>query len=222
MPKATAVWLVDNTSLTFDQIAHFCSLHHLEVKAIADGDLGQGIKGLNPLLTGQLTQEQIDEAQLDSSVRLEISSTSAAEIQEERKNDPSKKAKRYTPVSVRQNRPSAILWLVRNHPELKDAQIIRLVRTTKGTISSIRDRTHWNISQLQPLDPVSLGICTQSELDKEVSKIVSSSPPPSSDSPDDSLLPASETQDGLSESSDSPTATADEVFKNFSDSPSQE
>ena len=223
MPKATAVWLVDNTSLTFNQIAHFCSLHHLEVKSLADGDSGQGIKGLDPILTGQLTREAIDAAQLDSSIRLELSApkVDVPELQN--------KGPRYTPVSKRQDRPNAILWLVRNHPELRDPQIVKLVGTTKGTITSIRDRSHWNISQLQPLDPVTLGICTQIDLDKQVKKATDAAPPSASKSPDDSLLPASQTQGGTSPTTESPqpdtTATTDaddaeEVFKNFTTSES--
>ena len=135
MPKATAVWLVDNTALTFEQIAHFCSLHHLEVKSIADGDSAQGIKGLDPVATGQLSKENIKEAEADPKVRLVLLDPKV-KVPELKKKGP-----RYTPVSRRQDRPSAILWLVRNHPELKDAQIIRLVGTTKSTISAIRDRT---------------------------------------------------------------------------------
>ena len=223
MPKATAVWLVDNTSLTFNQIAHFCSLHHLEVKSLADGDSGQGIKGLDPILTGQLTREAIDAAQLDSSIRLQLSApkVDVPELQN--------KGPRYTPVSKRQDRPNAILWLVRNHPELRDPQIVKLVGTTKGTITSIRDRSHWNISQLQPLDPVTLGICTQIDLDKQVKKATDAAPPSAAKSPDDSLLPASQTQGGTSPTTESPppdtTATpdaddAEEVFKNFTTSES--
>src|ERR1700757_1427555 len=166
MPKATAVWLVDNTSLSFDQIAELCHLHPLEVKAIADGDAAQGIKGLDPVSTGQLTREQIAEAEADPEKKLEISAPKVAVPSPER----GKKGPRYTPVSRRQDRPNAILWLVRNHPELKDAAIMRLVGTTKATIAAIRDRTHWNAATLAPMDPVTLGLCTQTDLDFEVNR----------------------------------------------------
>src|SRR5215218_5798651 len=139
MPKATAVWLVENTALPFDQVADFCKLHPLEVKAIADGDSAQGIKGLDPVLTGQLTREEIEKAVADPNHRLKLLDAKVRLPDAKRKKGP-----RYTPVSRRQDRPNAILWLVRNHPELKDAQIMRLVGTTKSTIQAIRDRTHWN------------------------------------------------------------------------------
>jgi hypothetical protein len=139
MPKATAVWLVDNTALSFEQIAAFCTLHPLEVKAIADGEAAQGIKGADPVITGQLTREEIAKAEKDPAYRLKLAppKVKLPEVK-------SKKGPRYTPVSRRQDRPNAILWLVRNHPELKDAAIMRLVGTTKPTIAAIRDRTHWN------------------------------------------------------------------------------
>ncbi|MEM9221837.1 MAG: cell cycle transcriptional regulator TrcR [Pseudomonadota bacterium] len=162
MPKATAVWLVDNTSLSFDQIAVFCRLHPLEVGAIADGDAAQGIKGADPIQTGQLTREEIKRGEADSAYRLKISKPKTVVPELKRK------APRYTPVSKRQDRPNAILWLLRHHPELKDAAIIRLVGTTKTTITAIRDRTHWNSANLQPLDPVTLGLSTQVDLDREV------------------------------------------------------
>ncbi len=167
MPKATAVWLVDNTSLSFDQIAAFCRLHPLEVKAIADGDAAQGIKGLDPVQTGQLTREEIAAAEANPRHKLKLSRPKTV-IPEKKKKGP-----RYTPVSKRQDRPNAILWLLRNHPELKDAAVIRLVGTTKTTIQAIRDRSHWNYSNLQPMDPVTLGLCTQIDLDLEVEKAAS-------------------------------------------------
>src|SRR6185312_14820704 len=167
MPKATAVWLLDNTALSFDQIAEFCKLHPLEVKAIADGDAAQGIKGLDPILTGQLSREQIAEAEKNHDIKLKLADQKVAVVQPERTG---KKGPRYTPVSRRQDRPNAILWLVRNHPELKDSAIMRLVGTTKSTISAIRDRTHWNSAQLTPMDPVTLGLATQIDLDLEVSR----------------------------------------------------
>jgi hypothetical protein len=172
MPKATAVWLVENTSLTFDQIAAFCVLHPLEVKAIADGDAAQGIKGADPMLSGQLVREEIEKAEANPAYRMKISEPKVR-VPEVKRRGP-----RYTPVSKRQDRPNAILWLVRNHPELKDAQIMRLVGTTKPTIAAIRDRTHWNSATLTPTDPVTLGLCSQLELDMEVRRAAKAAPAP--------------------------------------------
>jgi len=187
MPKATAVWLVENTALSFDQIAQFCNLHPLEVKAIADGDAAQGIKGLDPVVTGQLTREQIAQGESDPDMKLKVSDPKV------RLPPPkSKKGPRYTPVSRRQDRPNAILWLVRNHPELKDAQIMRLVGTTKSTIDSIRERTHWNAANLQPMDPVTLGLCSQIDLDLEVHRAAKEKPIDHT-AQGATLLPASET-----------------------------
>jgi hypothetical protein len=188
MPKATAVWLLDNTALSFDQIAEFCKLHPLEVKAIADGDAAQGIKGLDPIQTGQLTRDQIAEAEAHPEMRLTLAPQKVAVPSPERT---SKKGPRYTPVSRRQDRPNAILWLVRNHPELKDSQIMRLVGTTKSTISAIRDRTHWNSANLTPMDPVTLGLASQIDLDLEVSRANKEKPAPADTGA--TLLPAAET-----------------------------
>jgi hypothetical protein len=165
MPKATAVWLVENTSLAFDQIAEFCGLHPLEVKGIADGDVAQGIKGLDPISNGQLTRDEIGRGERDKTRHLKL-----AESKIEMPVVKSKKGPRYTPVSRRHDRPNAVLWLIKNHPELKDAQLMRLVGTTKPTIAAIRDRTHWNSQNLVPQDPVTLGLCTQVDLDAEVAK----------------------------------------------------
>ncbi|HVV92916.1 MAG TPA: cell cycle transcriptional regulator TrcR [Hyphomicrobiales bacterium] len=187
MPKATAVWLVDNTSLSFAQIADFCKLHPLEVKAIADGDAAQGIKGLDPIGTGQLSREQIAAAEANPEIRLALTPPKVAVHTPER----GRKGPRYTPVSRRQDRPNAILWLVRNHPELKDSQIMRLVGTTKSTIASIRDRTHWNSANLTPMDPVTLGLCSQIDLDLEVSR--ANKEKPAVVDTGATLLPASET-----------------------------
>ena len=165
MPKATAVWLVENTSLAFDQIAEFCGLHRLEVKGIADGDVAQGIKGMDPISNGQLTRDEIGRAEKDHSRHLRLADPKVDMPQVKSKPGP-----RYTPVSRRQDRPNAVLWLMRNHAELKDSQIMRLVGTTKPTIGAIRDRTHWNAQNLQPLDPVTLGLCSQTDLDAEVAK----------------------------------------------------
>ena len=164
MPKATAVWLVDNTALSFDQIAQFCKLHPLEVKAIADGEASQGIKGLDPIGTGQLSREDIVAAEANPELKLKLLEPKV------RVPEAKRKGPRYTPVSKRQDRPNAILWLVRNHPELKDAQVSRLVGTTKSTIEQIRGRTHWNAANLTPMDPVTLGLCTQIDLDLEVER----------------------------------------------------
>ena len=172
MPKATAVWLVENTALSFDQIAAFCKLHPLEVKAIADGEAAQGIKGLDPISTGQLSREEIDKALKDPHHRLKVADP-RVRVPESKRRGP-----RYTPVSRRQDRPNAILWLIRNHPELKDAQIMRLVGTTKSTIQGIRDRTHWNTANLTPLDPVTLGLCSQIDLDMQVAKAAKEKPVP--------------------------------------------
>jgi hypothetical protein len=186
MPKATAVWLVANTSLSFDQIAQFCHLHPLEVQAIADGEAAQAIKGLDPVLTGQLTREEIKKAEEDTSYRLGLSSQRVTAPVAKRRGP------RYTPVSRRQDRPNAILWLLRNHPELKDAAIMRLVGTTKPTIESIRSRSHWNANNLQPTDPVALGLCSQIDLDFEVEKAAKNAPP-TAPVEGATLLPASET-----------------------------
>ena len=187
MPKATAVWLVDNTSLSFDQVAEFCKLHPLEVKAIADGDAAQGIKGLDPIVTGQLTREEIEKAESDPDHRLHLAKEKVR-LPEPKSR---KKGPRYTPVSRRQDRPNAILWLVRNHPELKDSQIMRLVGTTKSTIQGIRDRTHWNAATLTPMDPVTLGLCSQIDLDFEVQRASKDKPAPAESGV--TLLPAAVT-----------------------------
>ncbi|MDX5365638.1 MAG: DUF1013 domain-containing protein [Alphaproteobacteria bacterium] len=165
MPKATAVWLVENTSLTFDQVAEYCGLHVLEVKGIADGDVAQGIKGMDPVASGQLTRAEIERCQNDPDARLQ-----ASESKYKLPPIAPRKGPRYTPVSRRQDRPDAIAWLLRNHPELTDAQISKLVGTTKPTIQSIRDRSHWNSANIKPVDPVTLGLCSQIELDAVVQK----------------------------------------------------
>ena len=171
MPKATAVWLVENTSLTFDQIAEFCKLHPLEVKGIADGEVATGIKGYDPISTGQLTREEIAKAEKNASHKLQLAH-SKVRVPEFKKP----RGARYTPLSRRQDRPNAILWLLRNHAELKDAQIMRLVGTTKHTLDSIRERSHWNSANLQPMDPVTLGLCSQIDLDFEVNRAAKDKP----------------------------------------------
>lgn len=165
MPKATAVWLVDNTSLTFDQIAEFCGLHPLEVKGIADEDVAKGIKGQDPVASGQLTREQIEAAEKDSRMRLKMAAP--------KHKIPSvklKRAPRYTPVSKRQDKPDAVYWILRNHPEFADADIIKLIGTTKATIQKIRERSHWNATNIKAVDPVTLGLCSQLELDLAVAR----------------------------------------------------
>jgi hypothetical protein len=164
MPKATAVWLVDNTALSFEQIAAFCTLHPLEVQGIADGDVAGGIMGVNPIQNGQLTREEIEKAEGDASYRMKLSEPKVRVAAAKRKGP------RYTPISRRNERPNAIKWLVRNHPELKDAQIMRLVGTTKSTIDSVRESTHWNSANLAAMDPVTLGLCSQIDLDLEVKR----------------------------------------------------
>jgi uncharacterized protein len=167
MPKATAVWLVENTALSFDQVADFCKLHPLEVKAIS--------------------REEIEKGVADPDYRLKLLDPKVRLPEAKRKKGP-----RYTPVSRRQDRPNAILWLVRNHPELKDSQIMRLVGTTKSTIQAIRERTHWNASNLQPMDPVTLGLCSQIDLDLEVQRAAKEKPV-DAEAQGATLLPAAET-----------------------------
>ena len=162
MPKATAVWLVENTTLSFQQIADFCGLHPLEVQGIADGEVAIGIVGLDPTLNGQLTKEEIERCKADPAASLKMA-----------KHDiplpaPRTKGPRYTPVSKRQDKPDAVAWLVRHHPELTDAQISKLIGTTKQTIAAVRDRTHWNSPNLRPRDPVLLGLCSQNDLNNAV------------------------------------------------------
>ena len=210
MPKATAVWLVDNTALTFDQIAAFCHLHPLEVRAIADGEAAQGIKGMDPVLIGQLTREEIARAEADPNHRLKLNESKV------RVPEPKRRGGRYTPLSKRQDRPNAILWLVRNHPELKDAASSRLVGTTKSTIEQIRNRTHWNSTSLTPMDPVTLGLCSQIDLDLEVQRASSGRAPvqPAGDT----LLPAALTErmTPKKEKSEDDELDADAVFAKLS------
>ena len=165
MPKATAIWLVENTALTFKQIADFCGMHELEIKGIADGEVGMGIKGLNPMSTNQLTKEEIEVATNDPEHSLELIQN---EITLQTERDP--KQKKYTPLSKRQERPDAISWLLRNHPELKDAQIAKLVGSTKNMVVSIKTKANWNMSNIRPQDPVGLGLCKQIDLDDALEK----------------------------------------------------
>ena len=205
MPKATAVWLVENTSLTFDQIADFCVLHPLEVKGIADGEVAAGIKGHDPITSGQLTRDEIARAEKNSGYRLQLAKSKVTLPEIKKVRGP-----RYTPLSRRQDRPNAILWLVRNHPELKDAQIMRLVGTTKATLQAVRDRTHWNSSGLSPLDPVTLGLCSQMDLDLEVGRANKDRP----QQPDQgaTLMPAEITTGPRSFEAEPEAPSADNVF----------
>lgn len=164
MPKATAVWLVENTSLSFDQIGDFCGLHPLEVQAIADGEVALQMQGLDPIANGQLTLEEIERCQKDPATRLKLS--------EQAHPVPLVKHKgpRYTPIAKRQDKPDALAWLLKNHPELSDGQISKLVGTTKPTIHAVRDRTHWNSPNIKPRHPVALGLCTMEELEAAVTR----------------------------------------------------
>ena len=168
MPKATAVWLIDNTVMTFEQISEFCDLHILEVKGIADGDVAAGIRGADPISNGQVLRSEIEKAEKDPNYKMKaVMFDHAVTTNAKRKK---RKGPRYTPLSRRQDRPDAIAWLVRNHPEISDPQISKLIGTTKPTIKSIRDRSHWKTNTINPTDPVSLGLCSQMDLDEVVKK----------------------------------------------------
>lgn len=162
MPKATAVWLVENTALTFEQIAEFCGLHPLEVQAIADGEVATGIVGLDPVANGQLARGEIERCEADADAHLKLIVTDFPQPRSK------PKGARYTPVSKRQDRPDAIAWLLKHHPELSDAQLCKLIGTTKPTIQSVREKTHWNAVNIKARNPVTLGLCTEAELEKAV------------------------------------------------------
>jgi hypothetical protein len=164
MPKATAVWLIDNSSLSFEQVAEFCGLHPLEVQGIADGEVAVGIQGMDPVVSGELTRDEIKRCEADPSARLDTAKSGLPQ--------PTKRTKgpRYTPVAKRQDKPDGIYWLVRHHPELKDSQIARLIGTTKTTIQAVRERSHWNSPNIRPRDPVLLGLCSQGDLNAAVEK----------------------------------------------------
>lgn len=165
MPKATAVWLVENTTLTFTQIAKFCELHELEVKGIADGDVAAGVLGLDPMQSGQLTSEEIKRCEADPSAHLAIVKRDLPEVQTRAKGP------RYTPMTKRTEKPDAIAWLIKNYPALSDAAIGRLLATTKDTIKGIRERSHWNIANIKPQNPVLTGLCSQKDLQAEIDRI---------------------------------------------------
>lgn len=164
MPKATAVWLIENTALTFDQIGDFCGMHPLEVQGIADGEVAIGIVGTDPIAHGQLTREEIERCEKDPAQRLKMSDTARKHLQTKTKGG------RYTPVAKRQDKPDAIAWIIKNHPEVPDSQIVKLIGTTKSTIEAIRAKSHWNTPNIRPRDPVLLGLCTQTDLDNVVAK----------------------------------------------------
>ena len=164
MPKATAVWLVENTGLTFDQIADFCGLHALEVQAIADGEVAMQMQGLDPVANGQTTAEEIERCQQDPSARMKLSPQAIPEVFVKHRGP------RYTPIAKRQDKPDAIAFLLKGHPELSDAQISKLIGTTKPTIAAVRDRTHWNSPNIKPRHPVELGLCTFAEFEAALSR----------------------------------------------------
>lgn len=165
MPRATAVWLLDNTTLTFGQIARFCGLHHLEVKGIADGDVAENMRGVDPIAGGILSREEIARGEADGNYDLQIARSKIAHIPQ-----PKRRGSRYTPVIRRQDKPDAVAWFIRNHPEVTDAQIIKLIGTTKSTINNVRDKSHWNAANIRPVDPVTLGLCSQIELDEVITR----------------------------------------------------
>jgi uncharacterized protein len=166
MPKATAVWLVDNTTLTFKQIADFCGMHELEVKGIADGEVARGVMGINPVSNGQLTKDELERCCKDSNASLRLSISQAYEAVVKNK----KKETKYTPIARRQDKPDAILYMIKNYPEITDAQLVKLIGTTKSTVEAIRDRSHWNLQNIRPRDPVLLNLCTQIEFDRVIEK----------------------------------------------------
>ncbi|MFZ4541091.1 MAG: cell cycle transcriptional regulator TrcR [Rickettsiales bacterium] len=167
MPKATAVWLVENTTLNFEQIADFCGMHPLEIQGIADGEVATGIMGQNPIEAGELSSDEITKAEKDEDYRMVMSAHAIAHMKMAKTK---KKGARYTPVARRQDKPEAIAFILKNHPYIPDSQIIKLIGTTKKTIESIKERTHWNISNIKPKDPVLLGLCMQTQLDAVASK----------------------------------------------------
>jgi len=209
-PKATAAWLVDNTTMTFKQIGDFVGMHELEIQGIADGDVAVGVKGFDPVANNQLLQEEIDAAEKNPLHKLKLKANNAA-VGEEKRRGP-----RYTPLSKRQDRPNSILWLVKFHPELSDGQIAKLVGTTKPTIQSIRERTHWNISNMQPIDPVALGLCKQSELDEVVQKAAAKKAADGAVMSDDERRKLVSTEQSLGMGTEPKIPTAIEGLESFS------
>lgn len=186
MPKATAVWLLEETSLTFQQIADFCGLHHLEVAGIANEEVARGIRGVDPIAGGFLAREEIERGEKDEAYKLKPMEQKRIDVPQ-----PKRRGGRFTPIALRQYRPDAVAWFLRHHPEVPDSQIAKLLGTTKSTIEQVRNRTHWNAPNIKPTDPVSLGLCSQIELDAVVARHAGARPRPVEDGP--SLRPASET-----------------------------
>ncbi len=209
MPKATAVWLVDNTTLTFRQIADFVGMHELEISGIADGEVAVGSMGFDPVANHQLSEGEIKRCEADPVARLTLLKRKIAP-------EAKRKGPRYTPVSKRQDRPSAIAWLVRYHPEMEDSQISKLLGTTKPTIQSIRERTHWNIGNMQPIDPVALGLCRQSELDAAVQKAAVKKAADGAAMSDDDRRKLLSTEQSLTMGSEPKIPTAIEGLETFS------
>jgi len=178
MPKATAVWLVDNTTLTFDQISEFCGLHALEIQALADGEAGGGMQGLDPVQAGQLTREEIKRCEADPAAKMALAKSDIP-MPKVRHKGP-----RYTPVSKRADKPDAIAWLLKHHPELTDAQVGRLIGTTKPTINAVRDRTHWNSQNLRPRSPVELGLCGYEDMRQAIDKAIKAGRKPADPAPE--------------------------------------
>lgn len=189
MPQATAVWLLENTSLTFEQIGAFCGLHHLEVSAIANEDVAKGIRGVDPIAGGFLVREEIEKGERDGRYRLKPLEQTRVDLPQTK----ARKGARYTPIARRGDKPDAVAWLLRHHPEVPDSQIMKLIGTTKSTIQKVRERSHWNSANIKPVDPVSLGLCTQIELDAAVQRAAASRPPQAAPADGPSLRPAAQT-----------------------------
>lgn len=220
MPKATAVWLIDNTTLTFDQIADFCGLHHLEVKGIADGDVAENMRGVDPIAGGELSREEIKSGEADGDYRMKVAPSKIAHIPQ-----PKRKGARYTPVARRADKPDAIAWFIRNHPEVTDAQIGKLIGTTKSTITNVRDRSHWNAQNIKPVDPVTLGLCSQIELDAIIAKSADKRRKIEAERAENEegpgIAPMEEPAPFAGEATPdadeaAPNLSADDIFKNFS------
>ena len=210
MAKATAVWLIDNTTISFKQIADFVGMHELEIQGIADGDVAPGVKGFDPVANNQLTDEEIAAAEKSPLHKLKLKFNAAAQGEEKRRGP------RYTPLSKRQDRPNSILWLVKFHPELTDGQIAKLVGTPKPTIQSIRERTHWNIANMQPIDPVALGLCKQTELDAAVQKAAAKKAAEGQAMSDDERRKLLSTEQSLTMDAEPKIPTAIEGLETFS------
>jgi len=209
MSKATCVWLVDNTTLTFRQVAEFCGMHELEVQGIADGDVATGVKGFDPVANNQLDAAEIKKGEANPLYHIKLKFNASA-VGEEKRRGP-----RYTPLSKRQDRPAAILWLVKFHPELTDGQVGKLVGTTKPTIQSIRARTHWNIGSITPIDPVALGLCRQTELDAAVQVAVRKKAAEGGVMTDDERRKLVSTEQSLGMSKDARTPSGMDALEQF-------